>query len=82
LRIDSLQAHDLLNPGVTIPDEVVKSVPKGFEYNLYVTPDHLVRRVRFGLLGKVTVINYTGWGSAIHVVAPAAADLVPAPAGF
>lgn len=41
-----------------------------------------IRRVTIEVLGRSTVINYIRWGAAIRVPTPAAADLVPAPAGY
>lgn len=81
-RVNSLKAHDLLDPGVKVSDELVKKLPKEYDYNVYVTSDGLVRRVEIDVFGKPMVFDYTRWGSAIHVHAPAPADLVAAPSGF
>lgn len=82
LLIDSAKSHALLNPGLTVPGSVASKIPKIFRYEIFVTSDSLVRRVRYTVLGKKTVLNYTDWGSRVLISPPPASAIVATPPGL
>jgi hypothetical protein len=51
------------------------SLPDTLTFTLFVGPDNLPRRVITDVGGSKTVLNYSKWGEAVNIRAPAAGDI-------
>jgi lipoprotein LprG len=65
-----------------VPQGDAAALPETLDYDLWVTDDNLVRRVVMNVMGMSMQMDYTEWGEPVDIKAPAAADIIKAPAGM
>lgn len=63
--------------GVDLPPDAASSMPKELVYTIFLTPDHLMRRMSMSLAGQSVKMDMSDWGQDVDISAPAAKDVVP-----
>jgi hypothetical protein len=60
----------------------VPNLPPTADYDMWVTDNHLIRRVVVAIANAGVELDYTDWGKPVDIKVPAAKDVMKAPAGL
>ncbi len=80
--VDTKASMELLDQMDVPGGAASPTLPATLTYDMWVTKDHLMRRVLMSTDTFSTQVDYTDWGKPVKVAAPAPADIVKLPPGF